>query len=302
MQRGPAISVVMPVFNRQDRVAAAIRSVLQQDFDDFELVIVDDASTDGTVQVIERFTDARVRLLRQSENRHAAAARNRGVRDAAAPLIAFLDSDDAFLPHKLRFVVDYFAHHPAIDALLDSFVISYPPRSGKADVARINPTLEDSQQILAGVYARTISKATPALSARRDALLRAGLFDESLGRRQDFDLIVRLTRVCRCATTDQVLWRKQWTESTITARLDTRMDAILDMCARDPAYLTTSRYRVGVARDLARHVLRLIGKGRLGLLRRDMGRFAATYGAALTARLVLQGIIENARRGLARHH
>ena len=134
------------------------------------------------------------------------------MREAHSDLIAFIDSDDEFLPHKLGFVVDYFQRHPEIDALIDSFEIVYPPRMHTRPRLRINPPLTDSATILEGVYARRISKATPALTARRPALLAAGLFDETLRRRQDFDLVVRLLRTCHGATTDQVLWRKHWTE------------------------------------------------------------------------------------------
>jgi glycosyltransferase involved in cell wall biosynthesis len=279
-------------------VVRAIASILAQDVRDFELVVVDDASTDNTVAVIEAFRDPRIVLLRQPENRQAGAARNRAIREARSELIAFIDSDDEYLPHKLSFLVDYFQRNPEIDVLLDSFTVTYPAHMRRQDAARINPVLTDNEAILAGVYARRISKATPALSARRQALLDAGLFDESLGRRQDFELVVRLTRSCRCATTDQVLWRKHWTEGAITAQLRTRMDAILEMCARDPAYLTTPRYRIGVARDLAHHVLKLIRKGQPALLGHDLRRFASAHGTGTTARLLVQGSVETVRRAV----
>jgi glycosyltransferase involved in cell wall biosynthesis len=300
--RTPAVSVVMPVFNRRDRVARAVESVLAQDFADFELVIVDDASTDNTVEVIQSFSDPRIVLLRQPENRLAGAARNRGVREASCELIAFIDSDDEFLSHKLGFVVEYFRRHPDVDALIDSFELVYPPRMRKRPTLRLNLPLSDSEAILEGVYARRISKATPALTARRPALLAAGLFDETLRRRQDFDLVVRLLHSCRGATTDRVLWRKHWTEGAITSQLHTFMPAILEMCRRNPEYLTTPKYRIGVARDLAHHVLRLSGKREFTLLGNDLGRFAEAHGAVLAARLVAQGMVETAKRSLTGTH
>jgi hypothetical protein len=163
---------------------------------------------------------------------------------------------------------------------------------------RVNPALIDNARILEGVYARRISKATPALTARRQALVTAGLFDESLRRRQDFDLVVRLTRTCRCATTDQVLWRKYWDEDTITAQPQTAMNAILEMCRRNPEYLATPGFRVGVARDLAHHVLKLIRKRKFGLLRGDLRRFADAYGTSFTLQLIARGMVESARRAI----
>ncbi len=295
----PAISVVMPVFNRQGRVVRALESVLAQDLADFELIIVDDASTDATVRVIEGYHDPRIVLVRQPENRGGGAARNRGARQARSGLIAFLDSDDVFRPHKLGFVVDYFASHPDIDVLLDSFELVYPPERRKRNVMRINPPLTDSREIAAGIYARRISKATPALSLRRDALRTAGYFDEGLRRRQDFDLVIRLTRTCQCATTDQVLWTKFWAEGTITSQSSTRMEAMLEMCRRNPEYLTRPEYRIGLARDLAHHVLRLAAKGEFGLMRRDLRLFARAHGTGLTTRLIGRGLIESTRRAAA---
>ncbi len=293
----PAISVIMPVYNRQDSVGRAIDSVLAQDFPDFELIIIDDASRDATVRVVEGYQDPRVILLRQPENRSGGAARNRGIRTASGPLISFLDSDDAFLPHKLGFVADYFASHPDVDALLDSFEIVYPPEKQKSKVMRINPPLTESREIAAGIYARRIFKATPALSVRRAAVLAVGLFDETLRRRQDFDLVVRLTRSCRCATTDQVLWTKFWTEGTITAEQQTFMDAILDMCRRNPEYLSTPAHRVGVARDLAHHTVKLWTKRKFGLLWTDLRRFARAHGVFKTTGLLTRGLIRRALVG-----
>lgn len=294
----PSISVVMPVFNREDRVSRAIESVLRQEHADFEFVIVDDASTDGTVDVIRGYADPRIVLLRQPHNQHAAAARNRGILAARSELICFIDSDDEFLPRKLAFVVRHFADHPALEALIDSFELTYPPDVRQRHAARINPVLDDSEHILTGIYARRISKATPALSARRAALIAVGMFDAALPRRQDFDLVVRLARACRCATTDQVLWRKHWTHGAITSQLHTFMDAILEMCRRNPAYMTTPRYRVGVARDLAHHTMKLAGKRRWRMLWSDLGRFARAYGGGTTALLLGQGMIETAKRAL----
>lgn len=292
----PAISVIMPVYNRQDRVGRAIESVLGQEFVDFELVIVDDASTDDTVRVIETYTDPRIRLLRQPQNRLGGAARNRGVREARCDLICFIDSDDEYLPHKLGYVVAYFAQHPEVEVLIDSFELVFPDSHRRRPVIRRNPVLHDSPAVIEGVYARHISKATPAITARRGALERAGMFDETLRRRQDFDLVVRLTATCHCATTDQVLWRKYWTEGAITSHLHTFMPAVLEMCRRNPEYLTTPAYRVGVARDLTHHVLRLIGRGEFRLIQHDIGRFAESHGGGRTTCLLAQGLAENIKR------
>lgn len=109
----PKVSVVMPVYNVRRFVADAIRSVLAQTFTDFELIIVDDGSTDGSLELCESFTDPRIRIHRQ-ENRGLAGARNAGIRRAVGEYVAFLDSDDAWAPRKLDEHVRHFERAPAV--------------------------------------------------------------------------------------------------------------------------------------------------------------------------------------------
>lgn len=296
----PAIAVIMPVYNRATTVQRAIDSVLAQDFGDFELIVVDDGSSDGTHDVVEAVGDARIRCLRQPENMGGNAARNRGVRDAASPLVTFLDSDDTFLPHKLGFIARYFRDHPEIDAVIDSFQLVYPPGTGKAPVQRINPDLDKSAAVEEAIFARRLYKATPAISARREALIAAGLFDETLRRRQDMDLLLRLTRSARCGAVSEVLWVKHWSADSISAKQETFATAVIEMCERHPCYLAVPEFRIGLARDVARHFLRLAVRGRFGMARRDLARCAAFFGWQGTTALLGAGLVEISRRHMAR--
>lgn len=97
----PLFSVVIPVFNRADILERAIRSVLEQTCQDFEIIVVDDGSRDHPEEVVKKIGDSRVRILRQ-DNRGGAAARNRGFDEARGQFVALLDSDDQFLPHHLE--------------------------------------------------------------------------------------------------------------------------------------------------------------------------------------------------------
>lgn len=95
------VSVIMSVFNGCETVAEAIQSVLAQDFDQFELLICDDASSDHTVDILSKFTDPRIRLFKNSTNRGLPRSRNFLMQQAKGKWIAFLDADDIFLPNKL---------------------------------------------------------------------------------------------------------------------------------------------------------------------------------------------------------
>lgn len=103
-------SVVMPAYNCAETIAESIESVLQQSWPDFELIIVDDCSTDATVDILAAYSkqDSRIRMLRQEKNLGVALARNRAIEAAKGHLIAFLDADDLWLPQKLARHKEYF--------------------------------------------------------------------------------------------------------------------------------------------------------------------------------------------------
>ena len=101
MSTAPFFSVVIPVYNRAGPLGNALRSILAQSCQDFEIVVVDDGSIDNPKQAVDRFLDPRIRFIRQ-DNRGGGAARNAGIDNARGRFIAFLDSDDEFLPDHLE--------------------------------------------------------------------------------------------------------------------------------------------------------------------------------------------------------
>lgn len=294
--RPPAIAVVMPVYNRASSVGAAIQSVLSQEFQDFELIVVDDGSTDGSANVIATFTDPRIRSIRLPANAGGNAARNRGVDAASAPLITFLDSDDHYLPAKLGFTVDYFERHPDVDILLDSFVKSYRPERDRANIELRNPVLNDNQQILDALFTRRIWKATPGITARREIVLAAGKFDEGLKRRQDFDFILRLAKQGRMATTDTLLWVKTYAAQTISGDLGNFVESTLAFYRRHPEYYDNPIYRQGFAHDLGRHFVRLLRRGKFAAALRDARPLAGELGTARLLSLVASGALRFRQR------
>ncbi|MEI8182896.1 MAG: glycosyltransferase [Desulfomonile sp.] len=111
----PLVSVVMPSYNHERYVGEAIESVLAQSVDDFEIIIIDDGSSDGSVNVVKKFSDTRIRLYVQN-NQGAHNALNRGATLASAPWIVILNSDDRFHPDKLEKHLEVHARHPNLDA------------------------------------------------------------------------------------------------------------------------------------------------------------------------------------------
>jgi glycosyltransferase involved in cell wall biosynthesis len=99
--KSPFLSIITPMYNRETVVDRAIRSCLSQEFDDFEIVVVDDASTDASVAAVERFSDDRIRILRHSTNQGVSVARNTGMASARGEWFVYLDSDDELMPGAL---------------------------------------------------------------------------------------------------------------------------------------------------------------------------------------------------------
>jgi glycosyltransferase involved in cell wall biosynthesis len=289
----------MPAFNRAAVIRRAIDSVLAQDFFDFELIVVDDGSSDATADIARGTGDKRVRVVELGRNWGSNAARNAGIRAASAPLIAFLDSDDTYLPHKLSTVVAEFDCRPKLDALVDSFVKLCGPGAKRSRIERRNPRLECNEEFLRRLFSRELWKPTSSITVKRDAAIRSGMFDETVSRRQDLDFLIRLAQVANCASTDEILWVKSWSPDGISAGKQF-VASTLELVRRHPQYLSNRAFRRGLSRDLTRHLLLLVrgGQGRDAFT--DLRKALAQLGAWQVLRLALSGAGELVGRAIKR--
>ena len=184
-----AVSVVIPTFNRAQKVVRAISSVLSQTFTDVEIIVVDDGSTDGTKKEVEQFEDL-VTYVAHSSNLGVSAARNTGIKRSGAPLIAFLDSDDHWLPEKLAVQVCFFDEHPeAVACQTEELWI----RNGR----RVNP-MKKHQKPSGDIFEPSLKLCLVSPSAvmlKRSLLDEVGFFDEDLPVCEDYDLWLRIS--CR---------------------------------------------------------------------------------------------------------
>jgi glycosyltransferase involved in cell wall biosynthesis len=186
MARDPLISVVMPSYNRAGLIGRTITSVLAQTLDRFELIIVDDGSSDESLSVLATHSDPRIAVFQQPVNRGAPAARNAGVAMARSPLIAFQDSDDEWAPGLLA------AHVQAL-ATADVAFCQLEQRYGT------NRTLypPPGWQLAQDVYAQLLGGShisTQTLAMTRAMFERVGGFDPAMPRLQDWDLVLRLAQ------------------------------------------------------------------------------------------------------------
>ena len=260
------ISVVIPCYNRSEVIVRALQCVLAQTRAADEIIVVDDGSTDGTADVVAGFRAQGVALIRGTSNRGANWARNRGIEAATGDLICFLDSDDEFLPNKLARVEDYFGQRPDTDLLLDSF---RQRRRGR-ERQRLNPVIDSREEFRTAVFAGDVNKATSAITARRQALLDAGMFDETLNRRQDMDLLLKVSRRHLCRSIDEILWVKNQSADGLSANRRNFLESLMAICDRHPEYFQTEAYRVGLDHDLMRHFVELIETGEFGAAWNDL--------------------------------
>jgi len=200
------ISVIIPSYKAGDTIRATLDSVCEQTRPPLEIVVVDDHSPDDTCTVIEHYIAEHrgapaIRLLRQSQNGGPAVARNRGIREAHGDWIAFLDSDDRWLPHKLKVQVSAAMQYPEA-ALLCSPTLPLNDATPAAESATDKPpSPEDVPVDLLSledfIYANPI--ATSTVLANKKALLSAGGFDEQFRGPEDYDLWLRIAKGHRIA-------------------------------------------------------------------------------------------------------
>jgi len=179
--------VVMPAYNAEDYVSPAIASVLGQSYAGFELIVVDDASTDSTAAIVKGFDDTRVRYSQNGGRAGAGGARNVGVGLARGAYVAFLDADDLAYRHRLATQLDYMTAHPETALLGAGYDVI--DSGGRIRATLTKPSGAASVR-LKMLFDNTI--ATSLAFARRDALLEAGLFDESYQVVEDYDLWARI--------------------------------------------------------------------------------------------------------------
>lgn len=187
MTNTPRVSVVITAFNRAGTIARAIDSVMAQTVDDFEIIVVDDASTDETAMVVEGLRNPKVRLIRNAVNKGIGGAKNVGVGAARGEYIAFLDSDDEWLPNKLQRQLAEFAADPAGPPLSFHAFWVHRMDTGKVVLRRPRKYGTWLRSILLG---ETFSLGSTLL-ARRELFDDVGLFDEGLARLQDRDWTIR---------------------------------------------------------------------------------------------------------------
>jgi glycosyltransferase involved in cell wall biosynthesis len=190
------ISVLIPAYNCEATICRAIRSVFMQTFQEFELIIVDDGSRDATLEIIGTISDPRIRIVRHPENLGEAEARNTAVRSASGKYVAFLDSDDEWLPEKLS---------RQINAIRNKQGELIANVTGYYLMDEFNIRRKETPSQPASWYKHLLMGCSlgpgTTLVVSREAFERIGYYDPSLPRYTDWDWLLRYTKLYQLTTT-----------------------------------------------------------------------------------------------------
>jgi glycosyltransferase involved in cell wall biosynthesis len=264
----PRVSVIIPAYNAAAYLPCAIDSVVGQTYPDWEIVVVDDGSTDHTRAVVDSYqpqlTD-KLQYIHQA-NRGLPAARNTGMRAARGELIALLDADDVWLPHRLARGVPVLDGDPEI-GLAHARVVRIDVQGSVTGQLKVAP--EDlSGRIARKIYTRRAHIVCPTVMFRKACLDTAGWFDETMQATEDRDLWFRIALRSKVAYIDEVIAQYRLSPSSITTNLDRLLKGQL--------YFAAKHYKSGAA-------TRLEYLQALGNIHRELGDSLFRRGAVTEA-------------------
>jgi len=191
------VSVIIPTYNRAGFLRTAIISVLNQSFQDFEIIVVDDASTDNTPEVVTHFGDERIKYIRNNTSKGAAGSRNVAIMSSTCTYIAFLDDDDEWLPKKLQMQISIL-EKSSIDIVgIHTGIIQIEKVGRKIFSQEI---VENGEDPFESNYITTSS-----VLLRRSCFERVGLFDENMPTGSDYDMWIRILTKFRFEYIDEPL-------------------------------------------------------------------------------------------------
>jgi glycosyltransferase involved in cell wall biosynthesis len=211
------VSVVLPTYNRAHIIPEALQSILAQTWEDYEILLVDDASTDNTPDVVRGFSGPRLRYVRQEQNCGVAASRNTGIGLAQGELISFLDSDDLWKPDKLEREVVFLDRYPEVQAvfsdlekidaghLIPSFVRTTVQFAGFLSGRSYPDGLAIPRRAMYMILLQEVPMKPSGTTFRREALEDTGAFDPSMVPSEDWDLFLRFSRRCSFGYIDRPL-------------------------------------------------------------------------------------------------
>lgn len=207
------VSVVIPTYNRAELLARSVESVQRQTYKKWEIIIVDDCSTDDTEQMVKEFEDYRIRYIRNKKNMGAGASRNRGAGLARYEYIAFQDSDDVWRCDKLEKQMEYMSNHYEYDMVYCSFLKHY---SDGNEIIVPNRQTGNRQGDMRTTLLINNMIGTPTILIKKECVMMCGGFDEELRAIEDWDFVVRVAEKSQIGFVPEVLVDAYETQGSIS--------------------------------------------------------------------------------------
>jgi GT2 family glycosyltransferase len=211
----PTVSVIIPSYNHEKFIGACIQSALNQTFQDFEIIITDDGSSDRTVEVIESFRDPRITLFKHTKNQGVCVAANNCISHARGKYIAWLSSDDEWYPEKLAVQVKYLDEHSEIAVVFGKvdWIDEYgnPIKNSQFPYMNVFEVENRSRfEWLNHFFLKGNCLSLPCSLVRTEYLAEVGMFDRTFANIQDFDLWIRICHKANIHILDQKLIKNRW--------------------------------------------------------------------------------------------
>jgi len=212
MLKSPTVSVIIPSYNHEKFVGECIQSVLDQTYQDFEIIITDDGSSDRTVEIIKNFDDPRIKLYKHSTNKGASIATNNCILNASGKYIATLNSDDAWYPEKLGLQVKFLDENQEIGVVFGK--VKWVDEFGELVVVNKFPFMDvfnvknrNRFEWLNHFFYKGNCLCHPCSLVRRECYTKVGLFNPALANLPDFDFWIRICLNYEIRVLDQKLMR-----------------------------------------------------------------------------------------------
>jgi glycosyltransferase involved in cell wall biosynthesis len=208
MKAIPRCTIILPTYNRLATLPRAVASVFAQNEPNFELIVIDDGSTDETRAWLGTLDDPRIRVMRSERSQGPSAARNIGIDMATAPVLAFLDSDDVYCHDRLSMPLEVFDHEPDVICTLSS--ARKEDKRGRTTVALLPEVKLASPAFEWSMICDLVGVESASITVRTIYARRVGGFCTSLRRTEDREFLIRLSRLGAVRLLPDALFEKAW--------------------------------------------------------------------------------------------
>ncbi|MDI1255171.1 MAG: glycosyltransferase family 2 protein [Flavobacterium sp.] len=244
-------SVIIPLYNKANFIESALKSVLGQTFSDFEIIIVEDCSTDNSFEVASKINNPKIRIIRHEKNNGLSASRNTGIENSTSKYLCFLDADDVWLPNYLAKIYALIQQFPDARLFATNYVEQYENKSVLPASSLIG---FEKDGIVPDFFASNLYQhiyCCCSLCADKEVFEKIGLYDEGVTFGEDVDFNIRANSVFQLAYSKEapvlvnVFSENQITNSRLSNKKLVDLDKYEGLAAKNPSlkkYLDTNRY------------------------------------------------------------